>query len=306
MILVTGGYGFIGAHTTRALLDLGAPALPASRNPRLSALLPAEVAATTLDCTDPQSLAGLGRRHHITTIVHLAAAPLGGGTALEELDHNTAATVAVLRAAAGWQVERVVLASTIGVYAGVEHLPWREDAPLPLASPHPIPASKKIAEILALASGLEVVVARIGGIWGPGGRPSSPFMAAPGLVHAAAAQIRAGAATSDTRAAAVHTSGADLLYARDCGAALAMLATAPVLEHRVYNVGGGRPTTNGEVVAAIAKVRPEVRPALPDGGHGPVPYLDTTRLRAAGWAPEWPLDRAVADYLDWLAAGHER
>ncbi|WP_426514420.1 NAD-dependent epimerase/dehydratase family protein [Dactylosporangium sp. McL0621] len=386
MILITGGLGFIGTHTTRAVLDLGAPALPASRHPKSSSLIPSGVGTAVVDCTDPQSLSALGRQHRITTIVHLAAAPLGG-TPLDDLQQNTAATFAILRAAAEWDVQRVVLASTIGVYAGVEEYPWREEAPLPLASPHPIPASKKTAEILALASGLDVVVARIGGIWGPQGRTASPFIAAPALIHAAAAQRerrgdeaqhqgdkgdqlrtqprgegaqdqtdeqaqdRAEArgaelqdhgkeqrdeglrdhAQSPREEAHDHTGrdggqggggrrgaggpgtvyagdGVDILYARDCGAALALLATAPALRHRVYNVGSGRATTNAEVAAAIAAVYPEAEPALADGASspGPLPYLDTDRLAAEGWTPQWPLERAVADYLAWLAAGHER
>ncbi|WP_433072926.1 NAD-dependent epimerase/dehydratase family protein [Dactylosporangium sp. CA-052675] len=411
MILVTGGLGFIGSHTTRALYDLGVPVLPASRHPRSSGILPSAMEAATVDCTDPESLFALGRRHRITGIVHLAAAPLGEGTALDDLEQNTASAFAILRAAAAWGVDRVVLASTIGIYAGVDETPWREDAPLPLASPHPIPASKKIAEIVALASGLDVVVARIGGIWGPQGRPSSPFIAAPALIHDAAAQIRSGETeptpihdtatqsqpgatnpahvqaaateqasvheaapqahtvankTADEPTGGVHGAvsggsatrrggdaggsggsavrdggrmggssrrggsarrsggsaggsggsggavyggdGADILYARDCGAALALLATAPGLRHRLYNVGSGRVTTNAEVVAAITAVHPEVVLPLADGvsGPGPIPCLDTARLAAEGWVPSWPLDRAVPDYLDWLAAGRAR
>nr|BFE58751.1 hypothetical protein GCM10020063_032770 [Dactylosporangium thailandense] len=440
MILVTGGLGFIGSHTTRALHDLGAAVLPASRHLRSSDVIPAAIEVAAVDCTDPQALSALGRRHRITAIVHLAAAPLGGGTVpggstrpsrgtapggntppdgsaalgrgtapggntppdggtppggdtapggstalgrgtpLDDLEQNTASVFAILRAATEWNVHRVVVASTIGIYAGVGEVPWREDAPLPLASPHPIPASKKVAEIVALASGLDVVVARIGGIWGPQGRPASPFIAAPALIHGAAAQIRRGetkpvpihGAAAEIRgggtkpapirdaaaqirggetkpvpirggetkpvpirdpAAQIHAGafnetagepgsaaggavtnggavfagdGADILYARDCGAALALLATATGLRHRLYNVGSGRVTTNAEVVAAIAAVHPEVALPLADGASGPIPWLDTARLRAEGWVPSWPLDRAVSDYLDWLAAGRAR
>ncbi|MFI5907684.1 NAD-dependent epimerase/dehydratase family protein [Dactylosporangium sp. NPDC051541] len=272
---MTGGRGFIGTHTTNALRDQGADVLAASR--------------PTLDCTDPASLAAIGREHPITTIVHLAAAPLATAEPLTALAQNTTAVSLVLRAAAGWHTERIVLASTIGVYAGVEEYPWREDAPLPLASPHPIPASKKIAEILALASGLNVVVARIGAIWGPGARETSPFIAAPALIRGTSAPVHAG-------------DGADLLYAPDCGAALAFLATAPALRHRVYNVSTGRPTTNAEFAAALDGPRP---PLIP-GSSGPIPYLDTTRLRSEGWQPRWTLPRAVADYRSWLAAGNVR
>jgi UDP-glucose 4-epimerase len=312
LILVTGGRGFIGSHTTRALLDLGAPALPASRNPAPSPLLPGDLEIAQVDCTDPASLHALGERHTITAIVHLAAVHLGGATPLAELHTNARSTFAVLQAAERWNVGRVVMASTIGMYAGVEQVPWREDAPLPLASPHPIPAAKKLAEIVALASGLDVVAARIGGIWGPNGRPDSHFIAAPRMIHDAARQARDG---HDSQSIDDHTGpavragdGADILYARDCGAALALLATAPVLHHRVYNVGAGRATTNAEVASAIDAAQPDVVLTVAEGAStdAPIPYLDTTRLRSEGWTPAWPLQRAVPDYLAWLAAGHER
>jgi UDP-glucose 4-epimerase len=51
---------------------------------------------------------------------------------------------------------------------------------------HVIPAFKKIGELLADAAGVEVITMRISAIWGPLGRPSSMFFAAPQLVHAAA------------------------------------------------------------------------------------------------------------------------
>lgn len=329
MILVTGGLGFIGAHTTRALLDAGAPVLPASRTATTPPLLPPDLPTAALDCTDPASLSALGARHRITTIVHLAAVGLGRETPLVELRRNIEGLAAVLQAATDWNSERVIIASSIGVYAGVETLPWHEDAPLPVASPHPIPAAKKAAEIMALASGLNVVTARIAGIWGPLGRPANPFLAAPRLVHRAAATLppriteataaaQAGSATTlrsptapdgAAGSAPLSDDGADMLYAPDCGAALALLATTAVLPHRIYNIGAGRPTTNREVAEAIGRSVPAARPTLAEGRTtaDPIPYLDITRLRTdTGWSPQWPLHRAVPDYLAWLAAGHPR
>ena len=58
-----------------------------------------------------------------------------------------------------------------------------------LTAPHPIPRSKKIAELLgeqlAEATGTEIVSLRISGTWGPLGH-EDPFFAAPALIHAAA------------------------------------------------------------------------------------------------------------------------
>jgi nucleoside-diphosphate-sugar epimerase len=55
----------------------------------------------------------------------------------------------VFEAAQTWGVERVGVASTIGVYAGAPGpSPYREDTPLPMTAGHVIPAFKKIGELL--------------------------------------------------------------------------------------------------------------------------------------------------------------
>src|SRR5690349_6985171 len=126
MILVTGGLGFIGSHTANALRDLGADVLLGQRR-----AAPPDQAGPVVrvDCTDPASLLAVGERHRVTGIVHLAAAALGAGPTLDKLWADTRALFAVLWAAQEWAVERVVLASTIGVYAGVPDGALREDLP---------------------------------------------------------------------------------------------------------------------------------------------------------------------------------
>ncbi|REG00306.1 NAD-dependent epimerase/dehydratase family protein [Asanoa ferruginea] len=162
MILLTGGLGFIGSHTAAALRDLGADVLLGQRR--------AGPLAVRVDCTDLDSLRAVGARHQVTGIVHLAAAGLDAGPVLDKLWADTLSLFNVLRVAQEWDVQRVVLASTIGVYAGVPDGVFREDLPLPLASPHAIPAAKKVTEVVAGAlDGLPLVCARIGAIWGAAG-----------------------------------------------------------------------------------------------------------------------------------------
>ncbi|MGH3398072.1 MAG: NAD-dependent epimerase/dehydratase family protein, partial [Streptosporangiaceae bacterium] len=77
MILITGGLGFIGSHTTRALLDLGESCvLVRRRYPVLPDDLAGEagqrVFTEQADLTDLAALLDIGERHKITGIVHLA------------------------------------------------------------------------------------------------------------------------------------------------------------------------------------------------------------------------------------------
>ncbi|MEO3870839.1 NAD(P)-dependent oxidoreductase [Nonomuraea sp. B12E4] len=313
MILITGGLGFIGTHTTRALLDLGESCvLVQRRSAATPAHLPAgRVFAEQADLADLKALLDIGRRHEITGIVHLAGSmpwPPGAHEPLDGARRALETLFNVFEAAREWQVGRVGVASTIGVYGGVTAGgPLPEDVPLPMTAGHPIPAFKKIGELitdhLAGTMGLDVVNYRIGAIWGPLGHTPSPFFAAPQLVHAAARGTAPDLSTGFAGGRAGD--GIDLCYAKDCGRAIALLQLAGRLRHRTYNVASGRATTNGEVAAAIRRVVPDARVDLPEGRDAPLTCLDISRLRAdTGYEPAYDTERATADYLAWLRAGN--
>jgi UDP-glucose 4-epimerase len=194
VILITGGLGSIGSHTARALLDLGeSVVLTAHRSTRLPDYLADEpdgrVVVEPLDTTDVASFLAIGSRHEITGIVHLAAGQFDLPDPVEYLRAESLGLLAALKAATAWRVRRFSVASSIGVYAGVDEVPWREDAPLPVNAPHQIHAFKKTAELFASVTGdgagFEAVSLRIGTIWGPLGLPDSPFFALPRLLSAA-------------------------------------------------------------------------------------------------------------------------
>jgi UDP-glucose 4-epimerase len=313
MILVTGGLGFIGSHTVRALLDLGEGCVLVQRRPAEvpADLADAQVAVEQADITDPAALPDIGTRHKITGVVHLAGSmpwPPGDDQPVEAARTALGGLLNVVRAAQDWDVARVGIASTIGVYSGVAaEGPLAEDLPLPMTSPHVIPAFKKIGELLtdhlAGATGVEIVNYRISAIWGPRGRAADPFFPAPQLVHAAA---RGTAPDLSSLLAPAHAEDSiDLCYAKDCGRAIALLQLADRLHHRTYNVASGRATTNAEVIAAITKLVPDARVALPTGGTGGQNHLDITRIQQdTGYRPEYDTERATADYLAWLRAGN--
>lgn len=315
MILVTGGLGFIGSHTVRALLDLGEGCVLVQRR---AAEVPAslggeDVAVEQVDITDLAALLDVGTRHKITGIVHLAGSmpwPPSPDQPVEAARQALDGLFNIFAAAQTWGVSRVGVASTIGVYAGLPgDGPRREDMPLPMASFHLIPTFKKIGELLtdhlSGATGIEVVNYRISAIWGPGEPHGALFFAAPALVHAAA---RGAEPDLSALLAPAHAEDAiDLCYVKDCGRAIALLQLADQLNHRTYNVASGRATTNAEVIAAIKKVIPDARVELPTGGTGQRNYLDITRLEQdTGYRPAYDTERATADYIAWLRAGNDR
>lgn len=322
MILITGGLGFIGSHTTQALLDLGESCVLVQRRvPEVPAGFAGEagrrVFAEQADLADAAALLEIGRRHKITGIVHLAGSVPWPPGAFEPGDGARKAIdslVNVVEAARAWDVPRVGAASTIGVYGGVtEPPPYREDLPLPMTSGHVIPAFKKIGELLSGylsgATGIEIVNYRIAGVWGPLARPASPFFAAPQFVHAAVHGTAPD--LSALYAPAYAGQGIDLCYVKDCGRAIALLQLSEQLSYGTYNIGTGRLTTYGELAAAIRKVIPAARIDLRDGRDpdalAPDIYLDVSRLRQdTGFQPAYDVERGAADYIGWLRAGHER
>jgi UDP-glucose 4-epimerase len=315
MILVTGGLGFIGSHTVRALADAGQECVLLQRRtpdlpPQLTDL---PVHVVQADVSDLDSLLAVGRQYPITGIVHLAVSVPWETTdqdAVDAFGQSLTAFLNVARAAVAWGVPRVVTASTIGVYAGTPAegaLP--EDLPLTLGYTHAIPTFKKITELitghLSAVTPVEFINARISGTWGPGGHLPDPFFAAPSLVQGAA--LHRAPDLSGLLQPAHLEDALDLLYVKDTGRALALLQLTPELRHATYNVGSGHPTSNSDVLAAITSAEPGFSADLPSAPAGPVSWLDTTRLRQdTGFAPEHDTAAAAADYLAWLRDGHER
>ncbi|KAJ1683793.1 hypothetical protein LUZ63_020938 [Rhynchospora breviuscula] len=316
MILVTGGAGFIGAHTVRALCDAGEECLLAQRRspvvPESLTDLPVHVAQ--VDVTDADALLALGHEHRVTGIVDLALALPWPSTDVPPADGARMALdgfLNVVRAAQEWGVRRVVTASTIGVYGDRlgQGGGLSEDLPLSLGLSHPIPTFKKTAELLggflSAASEVDVVTARINGNWGPGGHQPDPFFAPPSLALAAA---RRTAPDFSRMEAQPHAEDSlDFSYVKDTGRALALLQLADELHHTTYNVASGFATSNAEVVEVLRRLEPAFEAHLPEADVPPRTWLDIERLRTdTGFGPEWGLERAAADYVAWLRDGHER
>ncbi|MEQ4203988.1 NAD(P)-dependent oxidoreductase [Actinopolymorpha sp. B9G3] len=302
MILVTGGLGMIGAHTARALLDLGQEVVVTShRRSEVPSFLAGKVTVERLDVTDRDAFLALGGRHDISDIVHLAGS-IPGEDPVDFFRTDTAGLFNALGAARSWGVRRFAAASSIGVYIGRTEIPWHEELALPAADlPHLIVAFKKAVEPLTThalhGSGVQPVLLRIGSIWGPLMDPESPFNPIPPYISAV---LR-----GETPPPLYADDGGDNCYAPDAGRAIALLTTAETLRHDTYNVSNGRPSTHRELVAALEAITPRLQlDLLPGRQHGPGdnPYLDITRLTGdTGFAPAFDVAAAVADYVAWRA-----
>jgi nucleoside-diphosphate-sugar epimerase len=302
MILITGGLGMIGAHTARALVDLGRDVIVTThRRAEIPSFLAGRVTVESLDVTDRDAFLALGHRHDISDIVHLAGS-IPGQDPVAYLRTDTAGLLNALEAARSWSVRRFAVASSLGVYVGRTETRWHEDLALPAAElPHLIVAFKKAVEPLTThslqGSGVQPVVLRIGTVWGPLVDPETPFFHIPPYISAV---LR-----GEEPRLLYAEDGGDCCYAPDAGRAIALLMTADALSHETYNVSSGLPATNREFVKALEATSPGLRLNLLPGrreGPGENPYLDITRLsHDTAFEPAFDIATAVADYVAWRA-----
>ncbi len=318
MVLITGGMGFIGLHTARRFLDAGENVvITRFRTWREPSFLKDEfgkrVIVESLDTTSPFDCLSLVRKHNVDSIVHLAMPGLSALSPAEDFRVNMLGLVNLLEAARVAGVRRVSIGSSVTVYGGLAG-PFREDQPLNVESASATGAFKKAFEILTLHYGdrtkLDVIVLRIGVIWGP--LYHSMFNMPSRMVHGALK----GGMVDLTQAAGVpggpscEEDETDLCYVKDCAKAIQMVHMAAKLNHRIYNVGTGKAASNAQLREAVLKAVPGVRIVLQAGksaGYRSNAYLDLGRISAdTGYKPEFTMETGVADYVAWLKVGNSQ
>ena len=169
--LVTGATGFTGGHLARGLAaDAARPVRALVRDRARAAALPG-VELVEGDLTDPDALAraveGVDVVYNIAALYRAA----GLDDAVYRAVNATAVGTLIARAGAAG-VRRVVHCSTVGVHGDIEHPPANEDAPL---APGDVYQETKlegehVAREAAARAGVELVIVRPTGIYGPGDR----------------------------------------------------------------------------------------------------------------------------------------
>jgi len=132
-VLVTGGAGYIGSHTVRALRssDQTVVVLDSLELGRADAVLDAELIVG--DINDERLVEELCRVHRVDSIVHFAAYKNVGESMREPgkyFQNNIGGTVRLLEAATRAGVERFVFSSSCSVNGNPETVPVDEDAPI--------------------------------------------------------------------------------------------------------------------------------------------------------------------------------
>jgi nucleoside-diphosphate-sugar epimerase len=222
----------------------------------------------------------------VEVVYHIAAIYRQAGLRDDEYRSvNASAVRTVIEAAKAGGARRVVHCSTVGVHGDVEHPPADEDAPL---RPGDIYQETKlegerIARDAGRDTGVEVVIARPTGIYGPGDRRLLKLFR--GVAR------RRFVILGDGRIF-YH-----LTYIDDLIAGFRLCGTVPSAAGRTYILAGGEVTTLNELTRLIAD---EAR-VPPPGLHLPVwPFRAAGALCEAICAPlgiEPPIYRRRVDFF---------
>jgi GDP-4-dehydro-6-deoxy-D-mannose reductase len=300
-VLVTGGTGFLGRHLIDALRPVAGRIAVLARRPPRSPL--AGVAFFAGDCAEPRSLPATFAAVHPTAVLHLAglASPREAeGDAQAAFAANALGTLHALEAASSTSPGALFfLASSAHVY-GPASGGLREDHP---PEPRSVygrtkAAAETLAEAYAAHAGLDVRIARVFNLVGPGQGADYAL----GSFARQVAAIEKGTAPPKVVVGNLDLRR-DFLDVRDAARAILALLRSPAGPDRVFNLGSGRAIPVRlllEAILAATTQRPavEVDPSrLRPGEPGEV-YASIDRLAAAtGFAPQIPLGLSAADAL---------
>ena len=325
-ILVTGGTGYIGSHTTLELLQAGhdvvvmdnlANSSTESLN-RVQELSGRTAAFVQADLLDPQALEAIFTEHSPEAVIHFAGLKAVGESVAKPLHYyrnNVAGTLNLLDAMDRHDVRTIVFSSSATVYGASEEVPLAEDMPMDAVNPYGR-TKEQIEDILAdlgasderwsiaLLRYFNPVGAHESGRIGedPTGIPNNllPFVAQVAVGRRDKVMV-----FGNDYPTPDGTGVRDYIHVMDLAsghlAALDYIAARKGVKR--WNLGTGNGSSVLEVLAAFSKaagkdVPYEFAPRRP--GDAAVSYADPSAAQAElGWSAGRSLDDMCRDHWNW-------
>ena len=301
-VLVTGGAGYIGSHTARALHEAGyQPVVFDNLSRGRSEAVrwgPLEVG----DLRDPVRLKEVFSKYRPAAVVHLAGYAYVAESVADPLlyySNNLAAGINLLEAMNDAGCRRLVFSSTCAVYGQPRQIPITEDHPLDPISPYG--RTKMIFERMAAdfgrAYGLNCLSLRYfnaagahpAGDLGPEHEPETRLV--PLALMAVLGRVPVLDVYGTDYQTPDGTAVRDYIHVVDLANAhvLALQALAAGKESRAYNLGVGEGCSVKQVIEAVQRItgRPVPhRTAPPRPGDPEIMVADASQARKdLGWEP---------------------
>jgi UDP-glucose 4-epimerase len=292
-VAVTGGSGFIGSHVIDALLAAGYPVRVLDRRRPLQD----DVDWVEVDLLDQDPLTDALK--DCGPVFHLAAMADVNQVVAEPAESVAATALGaarVLEAARRADAGRVILASTVWVYAATHGDLVDEDTPFDLTAERHIYSSSKLAAEMFCADyanlfGRPYTVLRYGIPFGP--RMRSDLVVASFMERA----LRGEPLRIDGDGAQERS----FVYVEDLAAAH-VLALEPVAVNRTYNLEANEPISIRRLAETIGALVGDVEvtfgPSRP-GDYRAKRVSSERAKRELGWEPQFDLETGLRRTLDW-------
>lgn len=309
-VLITGGAGFIGSATAKALMDRGdMPVLidnfndyydPKLKEDRIKKFLKDYKGKFKLyrgDIRDPKFLEKVFKKERPEKVVHLAAMA-GVRNSLKNpalyADVNVMGTTYLLDLSVKYGVQNFLYASSSSVYGNNKKLPFSEtdsvDTPI-----SPYAATKKMTELMAHVYShihkLPTTGLRFFTVYGPWGRPDMALFDFTRAIFA-------------DETINVYNHGKmtrNFTYVDDIVSGILTCLDAN-LPCAVMNIGGDREEKLTRFIEVIEQnvgktAKKKMMPMQP--GDVPSTVADIKRLRKLGWKPTTRIDKGIKNFVDW-------
>lgn len=291
-VLLTGGAGFIGSHTSRSLLEAGhdVTVLDNLSNGRRE-LVPEGAAFIQGDLADDRLPAWVEGHD---AVIHMAAfvpVPVSVSRPVAYVQNNVVNTVRLLEAMRSTGVNRIVFSSSATVYGTPARLPIQEDDPVQHQT-NPYGATKVAAEgfiaVYHKLHAMDATILRYFNPYGPNELCEPETHLVPNVVRAV---LRDAPIPVYWHGEQVR----DFIYVGDLAAA--HTAVLPLTGFNIFNVGSETGVRVLDVIETTGRLMDRT-PKIDDLGERPgdvhAYYATSARLRAAtGWRAEVGLEEGL-------------
>jgi UDP-glucuronate 4-epimerase len=310
-ILLTGGIGFIGFHTAKALLSRGDELvivdnfndyydvkLKKAREKELKKLKNKKLQIIKADISDFSEMKKIFSKNKFDKICHLAA-QAGVRYSIENPfiyeESNILGTLVMLEMARHYEVKDFVYASSSSVYGNNKKTPFSEedktDYPVSLYA-----ATKKSCEMIAHSYHslykINCTGLRFFTVYGPFGRPDMAYYKfSEKILEGKPIEVYAGGELKR-----------DFTYVDDIVTGVIAAIDKP-FSYEIINLGNNKPITVNKLIAELEKnlnKKADKKMIPPQAGDVNVTFADITKAKKLlGWKPTTTIEEGIKKFVEW-------